>query len=541
MRLDSTPEQQPAEFEGRRDGGRTLRQLLRRGPAVLRLARQRRGTARLPGRRPADADGLAPRAARRLADLRARRRLAARRRAGRSTSRRVWTTPSGCWTRCGTTASPAAVRSSSCAGRARCCCATPSTPPGPPAASSSPSTRATTRSWSRSSRSSASCSTRRARAVHPQRPALGARPALRALRRFRRAATASRPTAQLVPAIEDAAGTLVPDRREPGLPRARLGDPAGLPRPAPGRPQRRQHRPTCRTGSSGVMHFSNGGGAVRGPGPARPATAVVLKEARPHAGLDADGARRRRPAGAARRGMLRQLADAAAGASGARLVHPRRAPVPGAGVRRGPTRCNAARRQVPADHADATTATGPRTPAGRCEIYRAGRAGRSTAMHERGVVYGDLHLFNIMVRPDGRVALIDFEVAAPIAEARADPALRNQGFAAPRDRAGLDVDRYALACLRLALFLPLTNCSRLARGQGGPPGRGDRRELPGAEVLPRSGGRRTITGRRARPSPPTRVSGTRRRTAGAPSCGTRLTPGDPGQRHPGARRPALPR
>jgi len=86
------------------------------------------------------------------------------------------------------------------------------------------------------------------------------------------------------------------------------------------------------------------------------------------------------------------------------------------------------------------------------------------ALHERGVVYGDLHMFNIMVRPDGRIRLLDFEVAAPIAEQRR-PGLRNQGFAAPRDRTGAAVDEYALACLAIALFLPLTPLLRLDRAK----------------------------------------------------------------------------
>ena len=69
-----------------------------------------------------------------------------------------------------------------------------------------------------------------------------------------------------------------------------------------------------------------------------------------------------------------------------------------------------------------------------------------------------------MVRSDGSVALIDFEVAPPVDESN-PPALRNQGFAAPRHLSGPDVDRYALACLRLALFAPLTALLRLAPGK----------------------------------------------------------------------------
>ena len=77
------------------------------------------------------------------------------------------------------------------------------------------------------------------------------------------------------------------------------------------------------------------------------------------------------------------------------------------------------------------------------------------AMHERGVVFNDLHMFNIIVRPDDTVAFIDFEAASDISQGRVRT-VGNPGFAAPRDRAGFDVDAYSLACMRLAMFLPLT-------------------------------------------------------------------------------------
>jgi serine/threonine protein kinase len=93
------------------------------------------------------------------------------------------------------------------------------------------------------------------------------------------------------------------------------------------------------------------------------------------------------------------------------------------------------------------------------------------ALHGRGVVFNDLHLFNIMVRPDGSVALIGFETAEPVPPVeragrngrgeRREPAAR--AFRAPRELSGTDVDAYALACLRLALFLPLTGLLPLDR------------------------------------------------------------------------------
>ncbi len=83
-------------------------------------------------------------------------------------------------------------------------------------------------------------------------------------------------------------------------------------------------------------------------------------------------------------------------------------------------------------------------------------------MHERGIVYGDLHLFNIVVREDDTIALLDYEVASPVEEATR-PGLNNPGFAPPRDVHGFDIDNYALACLRFALFLPMTNLLGLHR------------------------------------------------------------------------------
>jgi class III lanthionine synthetase len=73
-------------------------------------------------------------------------------------------------------------------------------------------------------------------------------------------------------------------------------------------------------------------------------------------------------------------------------------------------------------------------------------------------------MFNIMVRPDDSVALIDFEAATRADEGKR-PVLGNPGFLAPRDRAGFDIDRYSLACLKLAMFLPLTTLFALDLGK----------------------------------------------------------------------------
>jgi len=83
-------------------------------------------------------------------------------------------------------------------------------------------------------------------------------------------------------------------------------------------------------------------------------------------------------------------------------------------------------------------------------------------MHSRGVVFNDLHMFNIMVRPDDTVAFIDFEAAGLLSEERR-ATVGNPGFIAPRDRTGTDADAYSLACLRLAMFVPLTMLVALDR------------------------------------------------------------------------------
>lgn len=77
------------------------------------------------------------------------------------------------------------------------------------------------------------------------------------------------------------------------------------------------------------------------------------------------------------------------------------------------------------------------------------------ALHRRGVVFNDLHPDNVLLAAGDRLVLIDFEVATLAAD-QARSALAHPGFAAPADRQGVEVDRYALACLTLGMFAPQT-------------------------------------------------------------------------------------
>ncbi|MBP2473525.1 tRNA A-37 threonylcarbamoyl transferase component Bud32 [Crossiella equi] len=74
------------------------------------------------------------------------------------------------------------------------------------------------------------------------------------------------------------------------------------------------------------------------------------------------------------------------------------------------------------------------------------------AIHARGLVFGDLHLGNIMIAPDDSVGLVDFELAFPTTATTWRPGLRATGFGR-RDLTGLAVDRYAFAAVQLGTFL----------------------------------------------------------------------------------------
>lgn len=86
------------------------------------------------------------------------------------------------------------------------------------------------------------------------------------------------------------------------------------------------------------------------------------------------------------------------------------------------------------------------------------------AIHGRGVVIGDLHPQNVLVRPNGEIVLVDLEVASDVA-AGARPALADPGYAPPHGVFGQAVDEYALACITISLFVPLTELIALDPGK----------------------------------------------------------------------------
>ncbi|MEV2190242.1 class III lanthionine synthetase LanKC [Streptomyces phaeochromogenes] len=257
---------------------------------------------------------------------------------------------------------------------------------------------------------------------------------------------------RLVPAVTDGEGRLVPDRRAPSF-----QVPEWVTLPAFLEPQLAA-RNTTTVGElpyriEKALHFSNGGGVYSGVD-TRDGSRVVLKEGRPHAGLAADGAD-----AVARLAREKYALERVSGLS---VVPEVRDWFPLGehlflvmDFLEGRTLNSFFAERHPLLTADPDPAAVADYTAWALRVH--GLVEEAVeAVHARGIAFNDLHMFNIMVSPDEQsVALLDFEAAAPIEEAGRQ-VVAHPGFFAPPDRTGADVDRYALACLRLAMFMPVT-------------------------------------------------------------------------------------
>ncbi|MEU9339336.1 class III lanthionine synthetase LanKC [Streptomyces sp. NPDC048290] len=265
-----------------------------------------------------------------------------------------------------------------------------------------------------------------------------------------------------VPAVQDPGGTLVPDPRGP-----RFTVPDWVTPPAFLAPHLAAREAVATQDMpyelQGALHFSNGGGVYLARD-TRSGDTVVLKEARPYAGLGTDGADavtrldRERVA-------LEQLAglDCVPRVLDCFTIGDHRflalEHIPGrtlntAMVRRFPL-------SLPAPSAEALA----EYTAWAEDIYTRVEAAVAR-VHARGLVFSDLHMGNIMVDEDtGRLALLDFEAAFPVEAEDRTQVVANPAFVAPADHTGPAIDAYALACLRLALFLPLTTLFMVDRAR----------------------------------------------------------------------------
>jgi len=259
------------------------------------------------------------------------------------------------------------------------------------------------------------------------------------------------PNGELEAAIEDADGTLVPDRRA-----ATFQVPLGVVLPAclephlAARNSATTHDLPYRV--ERALHFSNGGGVYAGVD-TRTGEQVVLKEARPHAGL----ARDERDAVARlgrERDTLRQLAGldiapavrdyfVAGGHHFLVMDYIAGQPLTQLIVERYPL--------IIPDPAETAIEAFTSWALAVCERLERAVA----AVHERGIVLSDLHPSNVLVEDDGRIVLIDLEIASHVSQ-KLRPTLADPGFQSPPGVTGFAIDNYALACVRLFMFLPLT-------------------------------------------------------------------------------------
>ncbi|MGI8332506.1 class III lanthionine synthetase LanKC [Actinomadura scrupuli] len=250
-------------------------------------------------------------------------------------------------------------------------------------------------------------------------------------------------------AIEDDAGRLIPDVRG-----ATFSVPGWTTLPAFLEPHLAARNAVTTTGLpyeiESVMHFSNGGGVYLARD-TRTGERVVLKEARPHAGLDA--------AGRDARTRLRHERDIMERLVGLDVVPDLldyftlgeheflvQEFIDGNPLQR------LLVKRYPLTRATCTEEDLEGYTQWVVEVL--GQVDRAVgALHERGVVFGDLHPNNILMTGEGLPVLIDFEVATLAADdSRA--ALAHPAFGAPADRRGVAADRYALACLTFGLFAP---------------------------------------------------------------------------------------
>ncbi len=260
------------------------------------------------------------------------------------------------------------------------------------------------------------------------------------------------PNGEPVAAIEDGDGNLIPDERG-----AIFKVPPWVQLPDCLAAHLEARRSTTVEGLpyriERAIHFSNGGGVYVGVDE-RTGEEVILKEGRPHAGLSVD-----RADAVARLHHEREMLEQLDGLELVPQVHDHfdlgeHHFLVMERVQGTPLGNEISRRYPLTSYGELDDGTLASYTGWALNVHRELEQALS-AVHDRGVVIGDLHPANVLIKSDGRLALIDLEVASYATEERrqtlADPA-----FVAPAGVRGFDLDRYALACLRLFLFMPLT-------------------------------------------------------------------------------------
>ncbi|MFF4403412.1 class III lanthionine synthetase LanKC [Streptomyces sp. NPDC001404] len=200
-----------------------------------------------------------------------------------------------------------------------------------------------------------------------------------------------------------------------------------------------------------ALGLGNGGGTYRAVD-LRTGATVLLREARPHAGLDLRG-----EDSVTRLGRQRSALERLVGLECVpRLVEQRTYAEHhflAEEFIEGRTLLQAASLAFPLTSAErAAREAEPYTTWALGVLERIGRA--LTAVQERGLRLGELPPKNVVLRPDGRVALVGFASATGLHDTR--PAAPGEpGFSVPPGCRGAEAVRHLLDCLRLWLFLPV--------------------------------------------------------------------------------------
>jgi hypothetical protein len=254
-----------------------------------------------------------------------------------------------------------------------------------------------------------------------------------------------------VPALLDQDGTAVPDLRNPTF-----HVPSWAPVPAVVAVQlaaRDAEEPDeFRYEIKEALHFSNAGGIYQAIAPAS-GRAVVVREARPHAGLDGAGqdavARLRRERDILRRldglDSAPELIDYFCAWEHHFLVEE---------YIEGDTLHHAVGTRYPYVYPTPSAETVTAYLAWALATIDAIDAALA-AVHSRDVVFADLNTRNIMLRPDGSVVLVDFEQSFTLDE-DFTPTIGTPGFTAAWARNGLSVDDFGMTCVVLSMFMPMT-------------------------------------------------------------------------------------
>ncbi|GES33849.1 class III lanthionine synthetase LanKC [Streptomyces angustmyceticus] len=259
------------------------------------------------------------------------------------------------------------------------------------------------------------------------------------------------PDGSRVPALHDPQGNAVPDRRRPAFTVPEWAETPGflatsLAAAAEGTDATLNGYTVLK-----ALHFSNGGGVYLAKAPE--GTQVVLKEARPHAGLDAAGAdavaRLRNEWSALKTvGHLPFVPSPIEYFTAWEHHYLAMEHIQGQSLSTWMGRDYPLTRHAPDERARAEYTAQAVDYLGQAEAA-------IETLHKAGTAFGDLHPHNILIRDDDTIALVDFEIATSVDTART-AVLGAPGFVDLSLTNARDSDLYSLGCCQLSVFMPLT-------------------------------------------------------------------------------------